>query len=1286
MSRDEADAEDRLAQRFAEFVEMLQQGIAIDVELVGKDEPELRARLQEALQLARDIANPLARRVPEIPGFQLLRPLGQGSSSTVWLALQLSLSREVALKVVHLDTLPTQSARERCLREARTMARVHDPRVVAVFDVIEHGQWLAIAMDYVDGPNLRALLREIHASSDQPPIATVATMLGCDKKGLPASWSGWVVRQGIRLARALAGLHAHGLVHRDVKPENVLLTHGGETVLADLGLARSVSELTAVGFSGTPFYAAPEQWRSDAQLDGRADVYALGVLLYELLALSLPTDRAQRPPGRPQPLPPLRSRTRSVSRDLATVVHKAIDLDPLRRYADANEFADDLERVLGLLPVLASPPTMLRRVVRFAQRHRRGAIAVGFGVALAVAAFVPFVDALKEQLRAPAIAAGVATEARASLFEVIASRGELDGGNETGDLGAAATLRAAVARYDVSLSHVDDPQVRRERDVAELAASLLEARSGDFPPQLAIGIDGHRGTSSGEEKRLRNFAVRWLSGLKSLPPAQLQIQDRTELISLGLLACLLGDLHGCEEAWNRLDPMASASPLVAVGRAILLAADDRHDRALPWLLRAASDFPEDHKIALRLADAAVRGANTDLANYALQRVPESTQTSSPDARRIAADIQRLQGDTAGARKVYAELARANEGAWLPRARLAALDLEAGKPLEALAELAGLVEQRPDVDFLRLELARAALAAGRLDVYVEQARFAAARAASRQRLSQGSARSLAAILELGGVFDTIAPLQLRKEPRTGLAIAARSVALAVADQHVRERLSAALRRLVAFDHGAWPTSPGRERACLHTISVLMRATITAQDLIVHADPRRGAALVALAHLSNRLGPVTMRDSITSAWLLGSSIAQNRGDRIRPLDRMRLEGEGGAVAILQGDEAARLAVIMRVEEQPRGISYLRAVTPFGVAASSVLRLALVDATGAELAPSASIGTPVSMLNAQCTALDDVDSDGYQDLAVVRATLGDSSGATFAASGRTGSLLWTRPVNASQGTTPWSIALVNDLDGDGIRDLAIGLPSLTRPLSSTSNLEILSGKIGVTIAARNGPPSSYFGLALATCGSNLAIGCPQRQSEPGCVELLTLADGDAKHATKTLRPTDATPGFGRVLSRLPDLNGDGQDELAVSDATPNPGTEKRGAVWVLSPATGMTLWSTWSTSTADGFGWSMEAARDENNDGIRDVWIAAPWGDVGACGQITLHSGANGRVLRVIRGSVPGARIGSRVFTFDDADANSMALGRDAKGRTRLFSLVPETLETPTSRSGDAALRDR
>jgi len=1283
VNREAGDAEDRLAQRFAEFVTMLQQGIAIDVDQICKEEPELRAQLQEALQLARDIANPLARRVPEIPGFQLLRPLGQGSSSTVWLALQQSLSREVALKVVHLDTLPTQSARERCLREARTMARIHDARVVAVHDVIEHGQWLAIAMDHVDGPNLRAVLREIQAHGDQPPTTTVAAMLGCDKKSFATSWSGWVVRQGIRLARALAGLHAHGLVHRDVKPENVLLTHEGETVLADLGLARAASELTAIGFSGTPFYAAPEQWRQDAQLDGRADIYSLGVLLYELLALAMPLERGHRPASRPQPLPLLRSRARHVNRDLATVVHKAIELDPDRRYEDINAFADDLERVVGLLPILASPPTLLWRSVRFAQRHRRGAIAAGLGVALAVAAFIPLVDALQQQLRAPLLATEAMTEARALVFDVIASRGETDTRDDAAnDLDAAATLRAAVGRYDASLAHRDDESLRRERDIAQLAASLLEARRGDFPPQLAASVDGGRDSSNEAQKRLSAAAVRWLSGLEAMSAAQQGIQDPAELTSLGLLACLLGDLAGCEEFWNRLDPLAPTTPLVDVGSGILFAADDRHDRALPCLLRAASEFPDDGKIALRLADAAVRVGNTELAGSALARMPQPARSASAEAERIGADILRLQGDANTARRVYEGLAHANPDAWLPRARIAALDLEDGKGKKAISQLRALVGQKPDAAWLRLELARAAISTGRLDVYVEQARFAVSRAASRQRLSRGTARSLATILEIGGAFDAFAPSQLRMEQNATLAVTTQSVALAVADQKTKDHLIAALGRLVAFDRDPWPTATGRERASLLAISRASRATIATQDLLVHASPARGAALVMAAHLATRMGQPAVRNVVARTWLLCSRIFDQGRERVLPLDRPLLDGQCGSVAVLRCGDAERLAVVTRVAEQPRGVSYLRAVTPFGVAASASLRLSLVEHDGTAIAPSQAIGRRVSMLNTQCASADDLDGDGCEDLVVARATLGESPGDCTAVSGRTGTTLWTRPAGTARRTAPWSLAVVTDLDADGVCDIALGLPNLTHPLSPTSNLEIVSGKSGSTITTLSGPAWSYFGFALAHADARLAIGCPHRHAEAGCVELFELGRTHDAAATTTLRSPDATPGFGRTLATLPDLDGDGHCELAISDAAPTPSAGERSRVWIVSTSTGRTLWTAASRSEADGFGSCMLATEDQDGDGVADVWIAAPSGDVGACGEITLHSGANGRLLHRIRGSAPGAQLGLRLFATSAPSARSMALGNGNDGRARLFALQRRDL-SPTDGFDGAAV---
>lgn len=1285
MNQADGDAEDRLAQRFAEFVAMLQQGIAIDFEQFSKDEPELRAQLHEALQLARDIANPLARRTPEIPGFQLLRPLGQGSSSTVWLARQQNLAREVALKVVHLDTLPTQSARDRCLREARTLARIHDPRVVAVHDVVEHGRWLAISMDHVDGPNLRAVLREIQSHREQAPTATLAALLGRDKKHLDATWSGWVVRQGIRLARALAGLHAHGLVHRDVKPENVLLTHEGDTVLADLGLARAASELAAVGFSGTPFYAAPEQWRSDAQLDGRTDVYSLGVLLYELLSLALPVDRGQRPTSKPQPLPLLRSRARHVSRDLATVVQKAVELDPERRYLDANAFADDLERVCGLLPILASPPSLPWRVFRFAQRHRRSVAAACLGVAIAVAAFVPLVDALRQEVRAPTLAAAATAEARGLVFDVIASRGEPRDDNDTAlDRDAAATLRSAVGHYDTSLAHRDDQALRLERDIAQLAASALEARRSDFPAQLTADFGGERNTSNDARRHMRTVASRWLSGLSTATGIPRTDLGPADLTALGLLACLLGDLGGCEQYWNQLDPLAPTTPLVDIGRGILFAADERHELALPCLLRAANEFPQDTEVALRLADAAVRGGNIGLANSALDKVAPQTRSSSARARRIEADIARLQGDLATARRTYASLVEEDADGWLPGARLAAIDFESGRQGEAIACLRQLVRTHPEVAWLRLELARAAISAKRFDIYVEQARFAASLAASRKRISRGTKLSLAAILDLGGAFDAIAPEALRTEPRATLDVKTPSVASAVAEQRTRAQLEAILVRFVSFDRSIWPECSGREGECLRGISQAVSATLAIRDLLIHASPCSGTMLLVAASAVRAVGPSAVRDAVARAWLTTARVFDRRRHRIASNASPRPQGRASGVATLRSDEGTRVAVLTRVDEQPKGTSYLRAVTPFGVAASASLRLSITGLDGNEICPPRVVMPAVSTLSAHCASPGDLDGDGCDDIVAVRATLGQSPGTCAAFSGRDGASLWSRSVGRTSLTVPWSIAFVSDLNNDGVRDIAVGLPNLSHPLSPNTNLELLSGRDGGTIAARSGAASTNFGIALAHADNWLAIGCPHRHAEPGSVEILDLSGNASTGTTTTLRVPQATAGFGRCLAALPDLDGDGYADLAVSDASPAPTATERSTVWIMSPATGRTLWTASSAHAADGFGSSICATRDHDGDDVDDVWIAAPAGDVGACGEITLHSGRNGDVLHRVGGDQPETEIGSRVFATRAADVPPIALGNSSAGHTRIFFLPERRDLAPHSASGEATDR--
>ena len=200
----------------------------------------------------------------EIPGYILKRQLGRGGMAVVFLAEQVSLGRDVALKV--LKPSPDDTANERFLREARIAARLQHPHIVPVFDFGVHEGEAYLAMQYLPG-------------------GTVAPLKG---ECLEPRAALYIARD---VASALDYAHKHGVVHRDVKPDNVLRREDGRAMLSDFGIARLMqaeSALTAEGTSvGTPHYMSPEQLRGD-KLDGRSDLYSLGVLLWQLLTGDLP--------------------------------------------------------------------------------------------------------------------------------------------------------------------------------------------------------------------------------------------------------------------------------------------------------------------------------------------------------------------------------------------------------------------------------------------------------------------------------------------------------------------------------------------------------------------------------------------------------------------------------------------------------------------------------------------------------------------------------------------------------------------------------------------------------------------------------------------------------------------------------------------------------------------------------------------------------------------------------------------------------------------------------------
>jgi serine/threonine-protein kinase PpkA len=204
--------------------------------------------------------------VIDIPGYRILRQLGRGGMATVYLAIQQSVDREVALKIMNPALLADPNFGERFLREARIAAKLHHRHVVGVHDVGKHGDVHYIAMEHLGGgPILRR---------DGQPRDVVFALR--------------VVRE---IATALGYAHAKGFVHRDIKPDNILLREDGSAVLTDFGIARaadSATRMTRTGaVIGTPHYMSPEQARGRT-VDGRADLYSLGVVLYEMLVGRVP--------------------------------------------------------------------------------------------------------------------------------------------------------------------------------------------------------------------------------------------------------------------------------------------------------------------------------------------------------------------------------------------------------------------------------------------------------------------------------------------------------------------------------------------------------------------------------------------------------------------------------------------------------------------------------------------------------------------------------------------------------------------------------------------------------------------------------------------------------------------------------------------------------------------------------------------------------------------------------------------------------------------------------------
>jgi eukaryotic-like serine/threonine-protein kinase len=306
--------------------------------------------------------------------YRLEARIGTGGMSTVYRALDETLQRQVAIKLMSREVASESDQLERFRREARAVAQLSHPHIVGVIDAGEDGSRPYIVFEYVEGETLKERIRRL----GRLPIAEA-------------------VAYAIEISRALGAAHARHIVHRDVKPQNVLIDEEGSAKVTDFGIARTLDEegLTADGrVLGTTDYVSPEQALGQP-VTGQSDLYSLGIVLYEMLTGEVPFKGENQVAVAMRhvrdPLPDVQAKRPEVSSALAAVVDNATAKRQEDRYADDAELIHDLEEVLAIetaragtatgevTAVLRTLPSQTQRRVPLGVRHR------GFVVALMVA-------------------------------------------------------------------------------------------------------------------------------------------------------------------------------------------------------------------------------------------------------------------------------------------------------------------------------------------------------------------------------------------------------------------------------------------------------------------------------------------------------------------------------------------------------------------------------------------------------------------------------------------------------------------------------------------------------------------------------------------------------------------------------------------------------------------------------------------------------------------------------------------------------------------------------------
>lgn len=572
--------------------------------------PDQAAKIRQHLQWLRNMgllgtataADPGAHPT-QLGDFRLLEPIGHGGMGIVYRARQESLNREVALKLIRPDQMYFPGARERFRREVELVARMQHPGIVPVFAVGNEGGIPYFAMELVRGATLADVIarladrrprdltgedfdRALAAHLGEPPAAEPSPLFR-------STWTEVVLRIGREIAEALEHAHRRGVLHRDVKPSNVLVTRAGRVLLLDFGLAgaQQAERITLTGSAlGSLPYMPPEVLAGEPHTrDARGDVYSLGATLWELLALRLPYQHSD--PLRLRELagnaarPRLTELNPTVSWDLDTVLATALEPDPERRYASASLLGRDLDNLLTHRPIEARKAGPWLRLRRWSQR--RPALATATIGLLLLAAIAPSIYAVQEaRLR-------VRTEAqRDELLQLNHALEQARATAETASARARTNFDKLQLAVDTMLTKVGDESLRDIPRMEPVRRELLGAALRFYEEFLAESPDDPALQHETARVRLRSADVQALLG---------NYEAARQQIALALTT--LQQLPAATAAAN--SELAQATARLATAHRLLGnlpdAADACSNAIANWLLLAGPDRTAGTAIGLASA-------------------------------------------------------------------------------------------------------------------------------------------------------------------------------------------------------------------------------------------------------------------------------------------------------------------------------------------------------------------------------------------------------------------------------------------------------------------------------------------------------------------------------------------------------------------------------------------------------------------------------------------------------------------------------------------------------------